>query len=150
MKITKQNVIDLQKGLNAVSKLSGSVKFAYAVSRNTAKLKPELESIASTQEKSFAEYEKERKALAELHAEQVDGKPKIENDSYVLKDRVKFDEEFKKLQEKYKPVDDEFAEFLKEEVDIDLYTIPPTYLPDAITADQISGIILMIEENITN
>ena len=162
MKLSKQEILNLHGGLNAVESLGGA-KFSYCIAKNLSKIKPEIEALqkAYLAKKEFVDYDKERQSLAQSHAVKVDGKPQtiIENgaEKYAIEDQNKFDAELKVLQEKHKTVIDErqkqlddFTDILKEEVEIELSTLSPEYLPKDITAKQTSGILLIIEEERLN
>jgi len=103
MKLANEKLLDLAKGLNAVSKLGGA-KFAYVVARNLTKVNSEISSLntafAPTEE--YIAFDKERATLAESNAVKVDGKPKIEGDHYIIEDQAKFDKELEVLKEKHK------------------------------------------------
>jgi len=161
-KFTKQQIFDLYKGLNAVGHLRGA-KFAYAIARNISKLQPEIDALnkAYATSDDFVVYDKERAKLAENHAIKVDGKPQktIENGmaKYVIEDQEKFDKELKVLQEKHKEAVDkrqkqleDFQEILKEETEIELYFISAEYIPEDIKAQEMAGILLIIDESLSS
>jgi hypothetical protein len=159
MKFTRQQLMDFQKGLNNVGNLQGA-KFAYAVARNLAKIKTEIESIQKAFEapEAYIEYDKARAELAKTNAVKDEkGNPRIEiemgQQKYVIADQAKFDKELEELRAKHQPAVEardrqvkEFEELLKGEVEIDLYTINPVLLPDTISGAQTDGIMPMIEE----
>lgn len=158
MKLTKQGILDLNAALNSCGNLTG-VKFAYAIARNKTKLKPEIEAMqeAYKASDSFLQYDKERIELAIKHAKKIDGKPQIENGEYVIEDKEKFDNDLKLLRETHREAieargkqEKDFTELLKEEVEIDLYTIPPSYVPENISANQMTGIISIVQEELKN
>jgi hypothetical protein len=164
MKLTKNKVVELYIALNSVGHLSG-VKFAYAVSRNIAILKPEIESIQAAEKprEAFQQYDKERIELAEKHAKKVnglaqtivsgkrkDGSPLLE---YVIENRQLFDTELMALKEKHKAAidererqEEEFESLLKDETEVDLYKIQLKDVPQAITTRQMTGIYLLIAD----
>ncbi len=156
MKITKQEALNLYNGLQGVSNLSGA-KWAYAIAKNIAMLKPEIDALqkAYTAKNEFIEYERARLELAEKYSVKKDGKPETVNvggiEEYLIADKDKFNQEFAKLQAKYKKAIDErkkqisdFNEILKEEVNIDFYTISPDYIPEEITPAQLSAIMAVV------
>lgn len=154
MKITKKGLGDLYQGLLSVSNLTG-VKFSYAVARNLSMLKDEMESLkkAISMSKEFAEYEFKRVELAESCAVIEDGKPKVVNGEYEIKDEDFFKTELSKLQEAYKEAIDgrnkqlsELRELLKEEIEVDLYMIPQDIVPEAINTKQMADILPVIKE----
>jgi hypothetical protein len=159
MKLTKQQVLDLNKGLHNVSRLGGA-RFAYAVARNLSKLNSEVESIAAAFDahENFIAYDKERAEVAATFAEKnPDGSPKLEGQRYIVTDEDALAKALEPVKEKHKAAIEErekqikdFEELLKEEVEIDIYMVNQIFLPETITADQISGIILMVDEKEIN
>ncbi len=154
MKITKEKAVDLFNSLNDVGSLQG-VKFAYAIARNINILKPEVEAIQKAIEPNndFKEYNEKRVELAEKYSVKVDGKAKVENGQYVLENEDDFKKEFKLLKDKYKSVidarqrqQDEFEEMIKEEFEIELFTLPVEYIPENISTDQMEGILSIVVE----
>src|SRR3990167_2149607 len=104
--MTKGQLVELFSTLNTLGKLQG-VKFTYAVARNIAALKNEVEAINKSLEPSseFMVYDKERVELAQKFAKKDEkDKPLTENNRYVMEDEKGFDKAFAKLQEKHKEV----------------------------------------------
>jgi len=162
IKITNQEVVDLNNGLHAVGHLSG-VKFAYAVSRNISKLKSEVTALQKgfSLKPDFEAYENERQPLAEKYAVKVDGKPqqKVEGgvSKFVIKDQRAFDSKFKTLKKKHKKAIDnrekqlkEFQLLLEEKVEIELYQVMLKDVPEGISAKQMSSILPIVVEDLTN
>ena len=157
MKLTKQAILNLDSGLNAVGELGGA-KFAYGVARNISNLKSEIEALqkAYAPKKDFLPYERKRATLATSNSVKVNGVPQkiTENgiERFVIEDSPKFEAELKTLQKEYKQVVEEretqkkaFQEILKEEVEIELHTIPFECVPLAIKAKEMAGILLIVE-----
>jgi hypothetical protein len=153
-KITNQDIINLSSGLESVRNLSG-IKFAYVVSKNVNKVRSEMEAFKdmTTPSKEFGEYEKERVALCELHANKDEkGKAVIIGNEYDgLTGNKAFDAQMEVLKEKHKEtIDvrqkqiDDFNSFLKEESKLELHKIDVNDVPKDITAGQMSGIQAII------
>lgn len=145
---------DLYQGLLAVNNLTGA-KFAYAVARNLSLLKEDVEVLkkAISMSKEYAEYELKRVELAEKSAVIENGKPKIVNDEYEIKDEESFKVELDKLQETHKQaIDDrkkqliELEKLLKEEMEVDVHIISQDIVPEAINTKQMAGILPIIKE----
>lgn len=158
MKLTTQEMLVLYNSLQAVANLPGA-KFAYAVARNITTLNSKLRVLQNTPKASeaYLQFEKERIVLVEQHAKKNDGKPVIENGHYVVEDDAAFQSAYEELKAKHKDAVLEREAQLKEEqarmqegVDIDLYTIPSTYLPQEITANQVKEIMPIIQEELKN
>jgi len=160
--MTKQELFNLFNGLQSVSNLSGA-KWAYAVAKNMAKLRSEVEALqkAYVASEEFVAYENQRLELAQKYSVKEKGKPKTIKvggvEEYIIGDRDRFNQEFKKLQKKHKKAVDErkkqvddFNEILKEEVEIDLHMIDSDYIPEGITPAQVSAIMLIISEKLDN
>lgn len=120
--MTTQSILNLATSLNQVGQLKG-VKFAYAVARNLNLLKPELK-----------KFEESRIALLKSCVE-LDDKGEIKRKGEkepIWKDKKIWEEEYKKL--------------IDEEVKLDLFKIGLADIPPEITAQQLSGIFEIIEE----
>lgn len=154
---TNQEIIDLYKGLQSVEHLTGA-KFAYAVARNSNLLKKELIALrqANVPTDDYMEYEEARGALAESHSKKdKDGKPETfdNGNRFVIEDPSKFEEAFKELRLKHKAVisvrkkqEKEFNELLEEKVEIELFMIPQSYLPEDISTKQMVAILPIVKE----
>lgn len=160
--MTKQEALNLFNGLQAVSNLPGA-KWAYAVARNIAKLKGEVEALqkAYSADKDFMTYEKQRLELAQKYSVKEKGNPKTVkvggNEEFLIADKDKFNQKLKKLQKEHKKAIDErqkqvddFNEILKEKIEIDLYMIDSDYIPEGITPAQVSAIMPIISEKLDN
>lgn len=159
IKLTREAIFNLWRGLNSVGNLEGA-KFSYAVARNKNAIKGEIDSIAAAEipDEGFKQYNKERVELAEKHAVKVDGKPQTEIKDglqrYVLENEELFEKEFSELKEKHRESVDkrtkqleEVKALLNEEIEIDLFSIPMSYLPEKIKAEQASALLpIIIEE----
>lgn len=154
MKKTRKELGDLYQALLSVGNLTG-VKFSYAVARNLATLKSEMESLKKSvaMTDKFDEYEVKRVTLAEKYSVKEDGKPKIVDNKYEIQDQKSFDKDLKELQIEYKEHIDnranqlkELEELLKEEVEVSLFMITQDMIPEAITSKQMADIMPIIKE----
>lgn len=154
---TKGDSINLFNALNKLGHLVG-VRFAYAVSRNIALLKPEYEAIqeAIKPSEAFTAYEKERIALAESFAKKDEkGKAISENKMYVLEDKDGFEKAFEALKETHKDAiearkkqEEEVNELLKTESTVALHKVMLDNVPEGITVEQMHSIVEIISEEI--
>jgi len=164
----KKEVVALYQGLNRVGNLSG-VKFAYAVSRNLAILKPEIEALEKITEPTdeYKKFDEERVKLVEKFALKDDkGKAKMvsmkENPQlteYVV-DPLKQEElnkEFEDLKNEYKEAVEgrenqikEYNELLNTESEIQLHKISQSEVPNQITASQMNSIFAIVDEEIVS
>ena len=154
--MTKSEVLQLYNNLNQLGKLSG-VKFSYAVARNLALLKPEVEAINKTLEpsKEFLEWDKERVALAQEYSKKDEkGEPVIVGNRYVMENEKTFNKELEKKQKNHKSAIDarekqieEYMKLLEEKSEeIKLFKVKLEHIPEAITTQQMNGIVDIVEE----
>ena len=152
----RKELFQLKQALESVSTLKG-VKFAYSIAKNLQEVNKEIEAVnkAIAPSDEFMQYEKERIKLNEEYAEKTeDGKPMVENNNYVIspRNRGSYEKRMEELKKKHKKVlserDEQIKEYqalLEENVDITLHKIQEGNLPSDITAEQISGILPVIE-----
>ena len=157
MKITKsrKEFINLYQMLGYLGELTGA-RFTYTISKNKEILKNVVEEIQKKAEMhdNYREYEKERVELNEKYTKRdKDGNPEIKDKNYVIKDKVKFDEEVEKLKEKHKEAIEEREQQRKEveelankEITLDLKTIPLSIVPDKVTVDQMDVLSILIKD----
>lgn len=157
MKITKsrKEFINLYQMLGYLGELTGA-RFTYTISKNKEILKNVVEEIQKTAEMhdNYREYEKERVELNEKYTKRdKDGNPEIKDKNYVIKDKVKFDEEVEKLKEKHKEAIEEreqqrkdVEELANKEITLDLKTIPLSIVPDKVTVDQMDVLSILIKD----
>ena len=157
MKITKsrKEFINLYQMLGYLGELTGA-RFTYTISKNKEILKNVVEEIQKTAEmhENYSEYEKERVELNEKYTKRdKDGNPEIKDKNYVIKDKVKFEEEVEKLKEKHKDAIEEreqqrkdVEELANKEITLDLKTIPLSIVPDKVTVDQMDVLSILIKD----
>lgn len=159
MKIKNEKILELYVGLSEVSHLPGA-KFAYAVTRNLNKIKSEITAIqkADTPSEKFVKFDEARVALAASLAKKDEkGNPLKEIvdgvNRFVIEDMDNFEKAFDKLKvehaqaikDREKQISD-FKEIMEQEVEVDLYMIPPEYLPDGINSKQLAKIMPIVKE----
>ena len=129
--MTNQSVLDLAEALEKVGNLKGE-KFVYCVARNNNLLRPILKN-----------YIEARKALQESFAKKDEkGEP------ILLDDKDQFGRPTKKYDiEDTKTFNEKLEELLKEETEVKLYRINQDILPADITADQLTGIMDLVDDN---
>ena len=152
--MTKQQCIELFQALNAVGHLRG-VKFSYGIAKNIFLLKTEIDALKKAIEPSseFIAYDKLRVELAVKYAKKENDKPIIQNNEYIIEDRVAFDKAFENFKKEHKAVIDErekqineYKEFLKEDIKLTLFRVKLADIPKDISASELSGIISIIDE----
>jgi hypothetical protein len=151
----RKDLFTLKAGLESVSKLQG-VKFAYAVARNLAIITEEIAPLTKAIEpsKEFAEFNKQRLELCNEYAKKAeDGTPVIVGTDFIIEDRELFDKIVEELKSQFKEAIEsrdkqinEYQEMLEEPCDINLVKISDDLLPEAINAEQIFGIMEIIDQ----
>lgn len=146
MKIKKQELVDLWKALQQLSKQVYPVKFSYFISKNKSVIKDEIDILndLSKAGESFMAYDNKRAKLAhELADKDIQGKPIIQDGSYVLlENKEDFDLQLKNLRESFKTaIDshtkklDDLNNILQEDYEFAGYKISLNHLPDEITPE---------------
>ena len=155
----KTEIIQLYRNLNTLGQLQG-VKFAYAISRNLAILKPEIEALekASSPTPEFLEMDKERIKLVEEHAEKDEkGKPKKKGNEYVIPEDKKgdFENAFEVFKIEHKELFDarekqieEYNALLQTESTIVLHKVNLADVPQNITVQQMHSISSFVEDSV--
>lgn len=156
--LKNKDLYELMAGLRAVKDLKG-LKFAYAVSKNINLVRQELESFEEMSKPTpeYMAYDIARVELAKKHAvKDENGKPRMENNHYIMEDKELFDKEVDKLQKSAthkKAVEErekqlnEFKAFLEEDSDFEPYMVKIQYVPEDITSEQLAGIFMIIDDN---
>ena len=155
----KKEILQLYGALNTLGQLQG-VKFAYAVSRNLAILKPEIEALekASSPTPEFMEMDKERIKLVEEHAEKDEqGKPKKKGNEYVIPEDKKedFENAFEAFKLEHKELFDarekqieEYNALLQTESEVKLHKVNLADVPEKISVQQMHSISSFVEDSI--
>lgn len=136
-KHTNRELADLMQGLINVKDLKG-VKFSLQVSKNINLIKAELEHIeeAAKPSEEFLEIAKLVQAI------EASGKEKEEMEVEV----AKIEKDNAELVASRKKQIDEFNELLLEEIEISLFKVSESHLPEDITTQQIIDISKIIKE----
>jgi len=148
--MTRYDVYNLYSALvsKEMTELKG-VKFSYAMAKNTRLLKGEVESIDEMRKKESGEFDKERFELVKTYAEKDEqGNPVVKNNQYRLADTKTFTEELEKLREKFeiKAKEENFKKFMKEEIEVELFTVKQENIPEQISKGMSDAIFDLIEE----
>ncbi len=151
----KKELFALQAGLTAVGKLQG-VKFAYAVAKNSQIIKHELKALQEAVKPSdkFIEFDQKRIELCRDHAEKDEkGSSIIVGSEFSIRDRQSFDIDLEGLREKHAEAVvqreaqvEEYEHLLEESCELSLHKIGKDDLPENITAEQMLGIIEIVED----
>lgn len=160
IQITREEAMQIYKGLLDVSKVQGA-KFAYAVTRNIKMLEPLFKEISNeyAPDKEYLKYQELRAELAKKHAK-VDGNgnPQIitvnGSERYDIADQALFDKEYEEFNQQHKEtIDKRNAQleahelYMNEIVDLDVYGLKEEHLPEAITAEQLTKLYPLLDNN---
>ena len=141
------------QSLETIKDLKG-VKFSYSILKNKRKFEEEIKLFEEVikPNKQYEDYEMNRIALCEIHAEKDEnGKPIILVDKYKLVDLNLFNEELELLKAGYQDVINErvrqineYNFILEEEIFLDVTKINFIDLPLDITPKQLESIEFMV------
>ena len=136
MELTRKQVMEYNVVFNLLAGYEGKLRFHYILRKNIESLKSEVSIVQSLQEKlskvpyELQEYEEKRKSICEKYClRKEDGTPKEENNNYCFTQEnfIIINTKIEELKEEYKSVllkdkteKEEFLEFLKETVNVNL------------------------------
>lgn len=157
MKITRRRMFEIDGALRELDKHARSFKLSYAIAKNLAKMRREIEAFreAGKPSKEYSEYDTERSTLASKFAvknKQTD-EPMVVNGQYVIVNKAGFEAELKPLREKHadaiKAQEAKAAEadgMLDEEIEIEFHTVKSDILEaEGAFADDTSGLASALE-----
>jgi hypothetical protein len=158
MKMTREEAVTFWRSLSNLGSYKGA-KFAYAIAKNRSKLESEYKLIqkmqSTVQPSSLKKFDERRIELCKEYADKDEnGNPSLENNNYVISQRRdEFENTIRELQKEFEPSFKEFEEnqikfnnFLSEEIEVDIHTIPMSIIPEDMTAKDMEIIIGMITE----
>lgn len=146
MKITKQELTNLWRAFEALSKKDHPVKFSYFISKNKSIIRDEIEILneLTKASESYMLYDGKRVELAkELSNKDEAGNPIIKDDAYVIVEKKEeFDKQLGILREANKDVIDEHTKkmeelqkLLQEDYEFEGYATTLDNLPDVISPE---------------
>jgi hypothetical protein len=160
MRITREKLLNLQALIESLGSEKTTVRFHYLLLKIKRSILPEIESLQEATEKppeGYTEFDEKRMKLCNEHCEKTeDGKPKLQNQNFVIAEDKKeaFDEAMKALKEEYKEAleavekrQKEFLDLLKEEVKIDCPRIPLSIMPDVIKGSDLELLFDLVDED---
>ena len=156
----KRDLLSLHNALTMVEARQFSVKFSYFIAKNKVSLKNEYDALNEARKANpeFVTYDTKRAEMAhEMADRDEDGKAKIENNNFIIIEKVdEFKEELDKLKKKFaKVITDQdqkikdFNDLLNEEVEYAGTKIDFKDIPTGIEAAVLETFIiadLIIEE----
>lgn len=143
--------------VNSLAQVKGNVKFAYNLAKNRKYLTEECELMRGSAKPSeeLGKYEDDRIETCKKFCDKNDnGEPKTVNGSFIgLENNKEFEAALKLVQEKHKKALAEheekikaFNKMLEEEMEIELWAIKLSDVPDNITAEQLQPLMPIIDE----
>jgi len=161
--MTKRELVMLNNTLDSLGSLKG-VKIAYAIARNFAILKPEIEAIREAnklpkellESENYKKFEEERLALVNAHGvKDITGKLQLDaNNQATIINKDVFEKGFADLRVKYSDVASELDKhseavnaLLEEDAKVDFYMIDLKDIPADINAQQMNGIYSLIKSD---
>ena len=156
MKLKGKEIMELSIWLQEAADNKGQ-KFAYAVAKNLTEVNKKVKELASIKEKTkdYQKFDEKRVKLAEKYADKgANGKALIANSNYVITTKRKewdkafkeFSKENKKVLDAYKQQLKNYNKALEKEYEVDVYKINKEDLSEDITANQLIGLAVLIEE----
>lgn len=152
MKITRSALVDLANSLETLDRYKSQrdIKCVYALAKNRSLLKTEIAAIgeASRPYPDFLEYDEARVSLCERLCIRANDNPIIINREYQIlpEKKEEFEKDLDALNEKYKEARDrrdtqlsEIKKFLDEEIEIELHNMHLSWLPKAVTDEEIKN-----------
>jgi len=165
MELTRENSIQMWATLNSLANVKTSAKGAYGIAKNKRILEVEKDAIQKAQQAHMAssmsddlrKFEEERVELCKEYADKdEDGNPITSNNQFKVVERnAEFIKALNELREE--PVyaaaikaredkDNEFQNFMKESIEVEVHLIKVDDLPNDITAQQIEALGDLVTE----
>ena len=167
MELTNQEILNLFEVLSRLE-VNGNAKFTYTIAKNRALLKPQVDALQSvTQDYAkvnprVKEYQVKGEELLKKYAVNDDGTPAVrpaqdgqsfqrmipaKNHAAFVSARAALDEEYKDVTLGFELRQVEFAELLREEMDIPLRTLALKDLPEgALNTSTMNQIFIFVED----
>lgn len=162
MKMTRNEVVELYKGISSLPKKEYNRFFLYAVEKTKTELKTIIDEIAKKEyaivyDEKKLEFEKERVALLEKFSNRDESdKPVIIDNRYDISEgkteelRKEMTELTSKYSDDMKRVDSllsEFQEFLKEEIDVAVVKTSFKTIPETLDLDLFTTVLKLVKES---
>jgi len=142
--MTNRELQILGQNLRKVGGLKGT-KFVYAIAKNNNLIDSELKVIQDVIN-SIKDIDKYRNELNKKQKETTI-KLRAEKDQMKMNEiQEEANKELERLVEKNKPIVDEVEKLWKQDAKIDLHKVKTSDLPEEITAEQLTGIMEIIED----
>ena len=144
MKVTLQQVLSANNAIQSIQNEKVSSQFAYAIFKNKAKLRPDIEGLAAA-ERDMMETENLRINYCLSHVKKDDkGNPVIENGKYAGVDEA--DPELVMIMKKLNNQKAEHDTLLKSETEIDFHMIDFKDVPEQISPANLENMMIFIKE----
>jgi hypothetical protein len=136
MKISLEKVLAIHLSIRNMKKKEVSNKWAFAITKNKAKIQGDIEGIAASEQKFIAIQQEQDDYVREHGKPDESGQPVVDkNDAGILEIHGRFEKELEAHQA-----------LLKTEVDIELHVIPFSDVPATISQEDLENLLPMIAE----
>jgi len=129
--MNKQDCLNLFQALQQVGTLTGQ-RFSYCVARNLSILKPEVKQFEESRQALLVSHSKKDKDGKPIILETKDKDGNITDSKYDIADQEKLEKDFQELTQE------------ETEKDIKLFMVDIAEVPQAITVQQMNGILPII------
>jgi len=160
MKVTREKLLAIWGLVNNLLAKKTNVKFHYLMLKNRRIMEPEVESLqkSNSPPEGFADFEKKRMALCdEFSDKDEDGKAVIKPDNsfqIAVETKEDFEKGLEDLKEEFsevvKTMDNnrkEFADLLKEEIEIELVSVPVSIIQEDLVGRDVDLLFDFIDES---
>jgi hypothetical protein len=136
MKISLEKVLAIHLSIRNMKKKEVSNKWAFAITKNKAKIQGDIEGIAASEQKFMAVQQEQDAYVMEHGVKDEQGQPVVDkNDAGILEIHGRFEKELEAHQA-----------LLKTEVGIEFHVIPFEDVPETIAQEDLENLMPMIAE----
>jgi len=140
VKMTKEELLNLNYGMKNLSNLQENMKFSYGLTKNKRMIKNDVEVLDETREKLYTAidwYTEFQEKAREINInfqkkikEEIDPTKKKQLEDANIKEIKKMEDKNPKLLKDFEEKREEFNKFLKEEIEIELFKIKQENFPE--------------------
>lgn len=139
MKLARQDVLDLMRGIQSCGNVQGNAKFTYALSKNGRVAKKIVVEIQDTTKLILKDYHKDMEEMAKkfTRKDEKTGNPIMNPNGTPSLDpifKMDFEKGKEEINEKYKEPLAKQEAFMDEEIDVDIHLVDHTNFPDMAAA----------------
>lgn len=148
MIMTRNELLNFASLISKLNEMElNNVKTSYGIAKNIKLIADEVNATEKIRNKITEEFENKRIEICEKFAEKdEEGNAKIVNNNYIGIPNEMFNKEMDTFKAEYQPKIDELIEFLKEDVELDLYKMKLECFPNTLKPIDIAVLMPIIEE----